>query len=217
MCSRRSIDAGGRGHLYINEMDRRERTARTIARATRREPLGHMMNPTIELTRGESDGREGARPGLPFGITHAHGWRSLEIIRHARRHRWDGVEVDMLNLIPREGKESMVEALDRIALEMKTLAGQANCHVICARICRRRGRAGQVIRPQPTLADIRGSGMIKNTADNVLFIWQDQIRDGLAEWRHDIYFAKARGGGLGGIEADFDGATMTIDEREPLM
>jgi replicative DNA helicase len=73
------------------------------------------------------------------------------------------------------------------------------------------------LRPAPTLADIRGSGMIKNSADNVLFIHQEQdIDTGWPNGDTSIYFGKARGGGLGGIEADFDGPRMTINERAPL-
>lgn len=203
-----------RGHLYINEMNRYERTARTLAYMTgvphdriRKRDLER--DELVKVTRVLNE-------GLPFGLTEAHGWSVQDIARHVRHHRFELVVVDLLHLIPNPPGISRAEGLGEIAGELKRLAGLADCHVI-ATVHLNEQRVQTAVRPHPTLGDIRDSGMPKNHADNVVFIWLEQdsetgrpvrLPGGFCEGL--VYTAKTRSGGQGGLYVRLHGERMRI-------
>lgn len=198
-------------HLYINEMDHRERTARTLARRTGL-PADRIIRDDLTMADKERILPELGR--LPFGITDAFGWSALDIARHARHHRYDVVAVDLLHGVTYPAK-NRAEGLGEVSRELKRLAGVADCHVL-ATVHLNEARVLGVVRPEPTLGDIRDSGQPKNDADNVIFVHRDQdeqngypTREGL------IYLSKCRGGQLGGVFVVFDGEHMRFRERVP--
>ena len=57
--------------------------------------------------------------------------------------------------------------------------------------------------------------MLKNGADNVIFVHRDQSSDGrTVENSGVIYIAKARNGQLGGVGVFFDGDRMRFTAKE---
>jgi replicative DNA helicase len=70
-----------------------------------------------------------------------------------------------------------------------------------------------VVRPRPVTRDIRGSGMLKNDADNVMFVYREQDpSSGDPLPSSSFYLAKARSGTLGRSDTMFDSKHLRFDE-----
>lgn len=194
-------DQGSRVHLYINEMTRLERNLRTVARRS--------GVPFHRLASGKVNDDQKARvvehfEAFRYGITEVEGWSAEDIAFDIRRHRWDVAAVDILHLIEHDEERDIA----RISRVLNRSAKQADSHVI-ATVHLNERRVEKAERPPPTLGDIRGSGSLKNDADNVLFVYRRQTKDGTALLDDGrIYAAKVRNGELRGVNARFDGSRM---------
>jgi replicative DNA helicase len=101
-----------------------------------------------------------------------------------------------------------------ISAELNRAAKMADCHILATVHLNENRVMGQT-RPMPTLGDIRGSGMLKNDADNVFFVFREQDADtGYPQHEATGYFAKVRSGATGGLPLTFDGPRMEFTERE---
>jgi len=190
-----------RVHLYINEMTRRERGLRTVSRMT---GISLLRLSQGKLRDGEHPRFLAAIQGLPHGITDVAGWTAEEIAHDIRRHRWDAAAVDILHLIEHDEERDLA----RISRALNRAAKLAECHIL-ATVHLSEHRVKQAKRPRPTLGDIRGSGSLKNDADNVLFVFREQSSDGTTvEDEGAVYLAKARNGELGGVPVVFEGRHM---------
>lgn len=159
---------GFKTHLYINEMTVRERLGRMVAYC------------------GDD------RAALRVGITDATGWSAEEIARHISANDWDAVGIDHLHLIAHEEERDMA----RISRVINVAAKQNDVLIVAAVQLSEKRVTGQKI-PRPALTDIRASGMLKNDADHVMFIYREQNETGRPELEGSVYLAKVRGGGLG--------------------
>lgn len=187
--------------LYINEMTRKQRTCRMLSAMTG-VPFAHILR--NRMTEQDYKVVLGAMQELPFGMTEANGWSAEEIARDARGRGLDIVGIDILHNIAHNDEAD----LRRIAGTLQNLAIQGDMHVLCTIHLNTR-RLDKQVAPAPTRGDIRGSGMIANLADNVMFVHRAQDeRSGLPQDRGHIYFSKVRNGEVGGIGVLFDGSRM---------
>lgn len=194
-------------HLYINEMTPEQRVARFVARDANvqlGELLRNRVNPAQLRRVMTSLGR------VPYAMTDVAGWNADEIARHIRRVRPDVACIDILHLIPHRD-ESDLRDISRI---VNVAAKRADCHIL-ATVHLNESRVMGQTRPMPTLGDIRGSGMLKNDADNTLMIFREQDADtGYPQHESTAYFAKVRSGMPGGVELTFDGTRTEFTERD---
>jgi replicative DNA helicase len=190
-------------HLFINEMTVEQRALRWIARNT--------AAPYSQIANGKIDGYEGevaeALGRLPYGITDAAGWTETDIAAEIVRGGWDVVGVDILHLIDHAEERDLA----RISRALN-LAAKRSGAAIVATVHLNEKRIIAARRPPPTLGDIRGSGMLKNDADNVLMVFREQDEEGvevMPEGR--VYVAKARNGALRTIPVELNAQNMRFD------
>lgn len=196
---------GNKVHLYINEMTPKMRTFRWVARQTGI-PLEFLLKG--ELYDAQTKKVLDVLARVPYPITDAAGWSAPQIARHMRRTRADVVGIDILHLIAHRDERDLAE----ISHCLNVAAKRADCHILATVHLNENRVMGQT-RPNPTLGDIRGSGMLKNDADNVLFVFRQQDAEtGYPQSEGEAYFSKVRSGRLGGIPLTFDGARMEFSE-----
>jgi replicative DNA helicase len=199
---------GCRAVVYINEMTHRSRGLRTVARLTgiNYSKLRARKNLTPEEVKKAVE----ALGGMPFEIVEAHGRSADWIARDIEARRVQIAAVDHMHLIPHpEGA-----ALDRISATLANAARRSGTLLITAvQFNEERAKTGDL--PVPTLRDIRGSGMIKNDADTVLFVWRRQERVGEAGFERLrptdealLSVAKCRDGELGDVGVTFQPQRM---------
>jgi replicative DNA helicase len=201
-----------RVHLYINEMTREERVDRYAARAAGLDLSRLLMG---RVRDDEYKALFEAAKSVPYGITDAAelGGDVSEVVHHIRANSFQVVGVDILHLFDHDEERDLA----RISRALNRVAKAAKCHVV-ATVHLNEKRVIGATRPPPTLGDIRGSGMLKNDADNVAFVFREQVEDGtelLDEGR--VYFAKVRQGVLGGVPVIFNGrrARFELDATAP--
>ncbi len=205
---------GHRAHLYINEMSRRDRFARRLARYS-----SVRFSRILErqrLTKSDHAELLRAMSAVPtVGISDCSGWSGHDIARHIRRHRWDIAAVDLLNLIPHDGPErSRVGQVDAISAALNGAARQADCHLlIVCQLNQERNKGAKL--PRPVRRDIRESGQLANDAANVLFVHREQVPvEGggadMFELLNDgsVWLDKARNGQLGGEAVTLNASRM---------
>jgi replicative DNA helicase len=189
--------AGGfRVHLYMNEMSKRQRVMRLVTKGTSvkysRLATGQINSSEAELIR------ESLGEAICFGITDCTGWSAQEISTDIRRNRWDVAAIDMLHLIPHT-KEAELAAISARLTEASRLA---DCLVVST-VHLNESRTLAAAKPVPTVGDIRGSGMIKNNADSVGFVYRDQdLITGIPEWTGQILMPKVRNGVPGVVDVE---------------
>lgn len=194
-------------HLFINEMTPRQRTARFVA--------SDSMVPMGDIVRGSLDADQTKRVmqslgRIPFAITDCAGWNVQQICRAIRRMRPDVVGIDILHLIEHRDERDLAA----ISSAINACSKRAECHIVATVHLNENRVVGQT-RPLPTLGDIRGSGMLKNDADNVLFVFREQDADtGYPQRKATAYLPKVRSGIPGGVELDFNGARMQFEIPE---
>lgn len=54
---------------------------------------------------------------------------------------------------------------------------------------------------------------MKQDVDSVMFVWREDDKDGIPEPDGDIWLAKSRDSGLGGVKVTFDPGRMVFVER----
>lgn len=199
-------EQGLRCHLYMNEMSHQERVVRLVARKTGVSTHKIMaQNMTLEEQAAVD---KVINDGLPFSITPCAGWSIEELSYDIRNREFDVVAVDVLHLFDYESELELA----RISRLLNRVAKTANCHVI-ATVHLNEGRVNDIIRPRPVTRDIRGSGMLKNDADNVMFVYREQDpSSGDPLPSSCFYLAKARSGTLGRSDTMFDSKHLKFME-----
>lgn len=199
-------DQGLRTHLYMNEMSHQERVVRVVARKTGI-PTHKIMTSNLTLEEQASIDKT-LKDGLPFSITPCAGWSIEELSYDIRNREFDVVAVDVLHLFDYESELELA----RISRLLNRVAKTANCHVI-ATVHLNEGRVNDITRPRPVTRDIRGSGMLKNDADNVMFVYREQDpTSGDPQPSSTLYLAKARSGMLGKADAMFNNKHLRFEE-----
>lgn len=193
--------------LYMNEMTRKQRACRMVSAQT---GVGFAKVLRNRMTEMERRKVLAALDAIPFGMTDADGWSAEEVARDARARQLDIVGVDILHNFAHDDESD----LRRIAQVMKSLAIQGDMHVLCTVHLNTR-RLQQQVSPAPTRGDIRGSGMIANLANNVMFVHREQEeKSGQPLEKSWLYFSKVRNGQVGGTTARFNGKQMRFESPQ---
>lgn len=85
-----------------------------------------------------------------------------------RQHGIDVVLIDYLQILAYD-KSAETRELDRITTSLKNLAKDQN---VCIILLSQLNRSGQQSSRPPQMTDLRGSGMIENNSDVILFPWR---------------------------------------------
>ena len=196
-----------RVHLYTNEMNEDSRLIRQV-NTDESVTFADVMKGNLS-DRQKDRIRKMAGLNVVFGITDATGWTAREVSNDIRLNRWDVAAVDMLHNVAPEASESTQEqTLTNASRILTETARQANCLVVSVSHLNESRNMG-AMKPRPTLGDIRGSGMIKNSADSVAFVWREQESSrGLPEPEGEITLAKVRNGLPGWIEVRLDARSL---------
>ena len=202
-----------RVHLYTNEMNADSRLVRQV----NTEPgLSFTSILAGDLNEKQKDRiRTIAGLNLVFGITDATGWTAREISNDIRLNRWDVAAVDMLhNIAPEPGETTQEQTLTNASRILTDTCRQANCLVISVSHLNEK-RTFTAEKPRPSLGDIRSSGMIKNSADSVGFVWRKQdLERGLPEPDGEIILAKVRNGIPGWIDVRLEAQKLEFLELD---
>lgn len=200
-----------RVHLYTNEMNEDSRLIRQV-NTDQSVTFADILKGNLSDSQKASL-RKRAGLNLVFGITDATGWTAREISNDIRLNRWDVAAVDMLhNVAPEASDSTQEQTLTNASRILTETARQANCLVVSVSHLNEARNMGAV-KPRPTLGDIRGSGMIKNSADSVAFVWREQESSrGLPEPEGEITLAKVRNGLPGWIDVRLDARSLEFLE-----
>jgi replicative DNA helicase len=202
-----------RVHLYTNEMNADSRLVRQV---NTEEGVSFTAILSGRLNDQQKERiRTIARMNLVFGITDATGWTAREISNDIRLNRWDVAGVDMLhNVAPEASESSQEQTLTNASRILTDTCRQANCLVVSVSHLNEK-RTFSAEKPRPTLGDVRGSGMIKNSADSVAFVWRKQdLERGLPEPEGEITLAKVRNGVPGWIDVRLEAQKLEFVELD---
>ena len=199
------------------EMSRDQLLIRLLAMETRIDTHRLRM---FHLNEGEQERVMTALPGiaqLPVFIADISAMTAdqirLSTIRHlTKRQRPCVPVVDYLQLMgSTKRRENRVQDVSDISRALKNLSRELHVPVIALSQLSRavEGRSSHV----PMLSDLRESGSLEQDADNVWFIYREELYDqesdkkGIAE----LHIAKHRQGPIGVIPMRFDAATTRFD------
>ncbi|MBI3090693.1 MAG: replicative DNA helicase [Candidatus Tectomicrobia bacterium] len=136
---------------------------------------------------------------------------SVEVARARLRrlvalgHRPGMVIFDYIQIMGAPGQEKR-DQVSHISGALKGLAKELNCHVLALsqlnRDCEKRQNK------RPMLADLRDSGALEQDADNILFLYRDEVynRDSKDKGVAEVIVGKQRNGKTGFVEMSFQPA-----------
>jgi replicative DNA helicase len=184
-------DKGLPAALYINEMGQSERAMRFAAQLT---DVGFERIRDNELTPGERAKVANALASRSIPILNVAGWTSKDVCRDIERSGWRVAGIDGLHMFAHENESD----LTRMVTDFAQCAKRTGCHIIIAGHLNMKRAEGSEL-PPPVLRDIRGSGMIMNVADFIIFLHRQQTEDGfpVKNGGARLWIAKARNSSLG--------------------
>jgi replicative DNA helicase len=199
------------------EMSRDQLLLRLLAMETKIDTLRLRL---FRLNESEQERVMTALPGiaaLPVYIADISAMNAdqirLSTIRHMTKHARPVVPiVDYLQLMgSTRQRENRVQDVSEISRALKNLSRELHVPVVALSQLSRavEGRTSHV----PMLSDLRDSGSIEQDADNVWFIYREELyqsdtdKKGIAE----LHIAKHRQGAIGVIPMRFDPATTRFD------
>lgn len=203
-------DRGVVVRLYINEGSKVQRALRMIARDTG-VPYSRLRSRKLGLGDHKTVVAALAK-GLPVEIVQAADWSAADIARDMRWNPREVVAVDILHEIDYTDERGLAANWSTL----KAASTVSGCHLL-ATVHLNETRAVSGFPPAPTLRDIRGSGMLKNGADNVLFVHREhEETEGHLEMTDvgAVWWAKSRSSALGGVPVRFDADRMRFVQRE---
>lgn len=205
-------DHGAKTHLYINEMAPVMRGLRVLSSMSGVEQ--HKLAQPMNLTT-EEIGRavKSLGNGMPYGVTTVTDWAAADVARDIRFQEWDVCALDLVHRLPFDNERDMAQ----ISTMLNAAAQSSGTHLIGVVHLNEARAIGSTL-PQPVSRDIRYSGMLKNDADNVMFIHREEEHpdDGPPERTEDalLYLQKCRNGELGGVKLRFDARRLRFLEVE---
>ncbi len=153
--------------IWTNEDSPREITARQVQRLS---GVSAVKLGDRELADGDAAKIPKALCSLPCHIQGAHGWTAAQIAASIRQKRPDVAVVDHLHKIVGLAQTSDIDEAMKV---LTGAAGQVGCHLLVLGQLNH-ARDTDAFRPPPVIRDIRGSGLIHDLCDNVLFIYRDE-------------------------------------------
>jgi replicative DNA helicase len=126
-----------------------------------------------------------------------------------RRGKWDVVGVDILHLFEHREERDLAQ----ISRTLNKAAKASGAHVL-ATVHLNEHRAHVQALPPPALGDIRGSGMLKNDADNVMFVYRERDANGQTLPEGTVFVRKSRHGETGSMPVHFSGHRTRFEARD---
>lgn len=192
---------------YDNEMEPEEVAVRRLNRLAG-VSYSAIMSGEIDQKQREDAMRFLNKQDMGWPIIRCAGWSVDEVCHHIRQYRRDLVVIDLLHNFAFNEERELAAMVRRIKMTGK----QANCTIVLCCHVNRKGAEGGKKRP-PLLSDLRWSGEIENMADAVCFVHREQEdhppHDPLSE--SYIYFAKMKGGKIGGVKAEFNSKYLRFE------
>jgi replicative DNA helicase len=215
-------DKGAKVHAYINEMAPTVRALRVLSSMSG-VPQAKLAQPSrLEVEDHKKIIKHLGGRGLPFGITQVGDWSADQIARDIRFRGWDVCALDLIHRLQFDDERQLA----KISTTLNSAAQMSGTHLIGV-VHLNQARAVGSILPAPTLRDIRGSGMLANDTDNVLFIHRDEEEEAggitFKTTRGSLYLSKCRNGRLEKVDLEFDprrsrflepaGSVLNIERR----
>lgn len=204
------IMLSGRAHslrtaLYINEMGEQERAQRLAAQLCNGDPTFEQIRDD-DMDAGQELATAAALRESSVPIRDMSGWDAPSVCRDIARCGWEMVGVDILHNFDYVDQD---RDLARIVSAFKSCAQRTGaCIILAAHLNKGDGEAN---RP-PVLRDLRGSGMIQNLADFVVFVHRETNGAGKPMPDGSIHIAKGRNSALGGCHATYDHLAMRWEQ-----
>lgn len=207
--------AGRNVHLYMTEMTAYQRGLRLLARRTE--------VPFRKLKRRSLDSGDWSKlfkelEALPYGCTIVADWTVDQMCTHIRENQWDLAVVDLVHGFHYTDERDLSKTSSALARAAK---GSSVDHKGTAIVAAAHLNDGQIRdsrspkRPKPGLHSIKGSSSLKQDADMVMFVWQEDDEDGKPTGTGAIWFAKSRGSELAGVEVDLNPIRMKFEIKGP--
>jgi replicative DNA helicase len=155
------------------------------------------------------------RGPFPYGVTIVADWEVDDIVRDALRAQYDFVVVDLLHGFHYEderGLDRLSKAMQRLARVSTTIDGHPGTAVIAVTHLKEEGTVRGKI-PRPTIASIKGGSSIKQDADCVLFVWQEQDDAANPTGDGEIWLAKGRSMELTRVKVRLNPARFRFELR----
>ena len=208
---------GKRCHVYMTEMTAIARGERYISRQT---GISLKKQRERNLTPDEMGKILATVADMKYGCSVVADWDIDDIMRDALRARYDFVVVDLLHGFHYENErelDRLSKSMQKLARVSTTIDGHTGTAVMPVAHLKEEGvdRDGKI--PRPTLASIKGGASIKQDADAVFFVWQEQDgKTGLPNGNAEIWSAKGRSSGLHKVEAKLNPMRFTFDPKDSL-
>lgn len=133
----------------------------------------------------------------PMMIDDPAGISLSELTRKVRRYHKQGLDLVVIDYlqIMKYDKGHEVRELDIITTELKNLAKELQ---VCIVLLSQLNRGSEKEKRKPSMSDLRGSGMIENNADVILFPWREAAncqlcQDGIVKDGHDPVSHQGKG------------------------
>lgn len=185
-------------HLYLAEMTPAERGRRLLTRHTG-VPTARLK--TRDYNPGDLDKVVRVTGRMPYGCTNVADWTIDEVCADIRRAGWDLAVIDGMHDFPYEDERD----LNRISRTIyKTAKATGTAIVALAHLNEKMAPSSGVQRPRPALHAIKGASAIKQQADVVGFVWQQDDDLGQPSGEGAIWWAKSRNSGVGATDVALD-------------
>lgn len=218
-----ALNVGLSGHfpiIFSLEMPRETLVSRLLAslgsynRNAMRNPYEHFTDgqkekwlPTItEMSKANMEIDD--RPGLTTSQIRAKARKLINLKPHLK----PVILVDYLQIIKGEEKNgrNQTQIVGQISMDLKNIAREFNCPVVCLSQLSRGVEQRQDKRPM--MSDLRDSGSIEQDADVIAFLYRDEYYNKETEQKDllEINIAKQRNGQTGGITTVYKKQTGRI-------
>lgn len=188
-----AVNRGKTPHLYMTEMTAIARGQRYLARQT---GVPFMRQRNMDLSERQRQAILGELPKWGFGCSIVADWAMEDITRDALRARYPLVMIDLVHGFHYEderGLDRLSKELQKLARISTTLDGHPGTAVIGITHLKEEGlKNGRI--PRPGLSSIKGGSSIKQDADFVMFVWQEQDANGDPQGDGEVWIAKGRSG-----------------------
>lgn len=206
---------GKRGHVYLTEMTFLMRGMRYLARQTGVPFIRQRLPTRLTDEDRHKITEELGRGPFPYGFSVVSDWAIDDVVRDALRARYDWVIVDLLHGFHYEderGLDRLSKAMQRLARTSTLLDGHRGTAVIAVTHLKEEGTVkGRV--PRPTIASLKGGSSLKQDADAVCFVWQEQDDAANPTGDGEIWLAKGRSMGKTRIKVRLNPARFRFELR----
>lgn len=206
-----AADDGRRCHLYLTEMTAIERGLRLLARRSRI-PMRHLKR--RKLTPAQRQIAVNALTNLPYGFTIVSDWSIDDVCRDIRRARWDLAVVDLMHGFAYRDERDLDAISKSLMRTAKASTTEHNGTAIIAVAHLNDGMmrdTRSLKRPKPGMHALKGASSIKQDADMVCFVWQQDDDDGLPTGEGSIWLAKGRQTALAAVDVQLNPRTLRFE------